>query len=244
MAYSVAKITKVESWITASEYADDGTLDIDVTTCMTNGTVAEECDEWKEGILVCKVEIDQPPADILTLKIRFYMQSFMTSGDCEVVPYTDANSVSSTNAVLTTYNTAGAWYEHILSAALIAELADIGGKCYLRLTQPGTAKNRLGEVEIDMTYTTYEINGITKDFNGDALGSCEVSAFKSLGSGVYSYAGTTISNVTTGDYTIGTLGSGTYKVIAHKTGSPAVFDVTDFLTATATPSTTTTTTTV
>lgn len=150
MAYGVTGISKVETWTTTSEWTDDIALDIDVTTCMTNGTLAESCDEWKEGTLCCKVELDIDPATIQSLSIRFYLNDFMASGDNAVVPYTDSNSVSSTNANTQTYDTKGVWVEHVLSAALIAELGDVGGKCYLRLTSPGGAKSKIGEVNIDV----------------------------------------------------------------------------------------------
>ncbi len=99
MAYGTTGIYAVETWSAASEYADDGSLDIDVTTCMLNGTNGEDCDEWKEGTLNGKVILDIDPAALLTLKVRFYFNGSMAAGDNDLVPYTDANSVSSTNKV-------------------------------------------------------------------------------------------------------------------------------------------------
>ena len=234
MAYSVDKITKVETWSAASEFADDGSLDVDVSTCMVNGVTGTSCDEWKEGILNCKVEINQSPSTITALSIRFFLQSIMTGGNNSVVPYTDTNSVSGTNANEQSYNTGevGTWVEHVLSAALIAELGDVGGKTYLRLASEDTAKSKISEVQIDMTYTTYEVTGISLDADLNALGSCEVSVYKSEGSGVYTYAGTTTSNATTGVWTIGGLDPGSYFAMTRKADTPNVFDCTDLITAT------------
>lgn len=225
MAYGLTGITAVESWTAASEYADDIALDVDVTSCMTNGTTGEDCDEWKEGTLNCRVEIGYGPASILTLSVRFYMNSFMTAGDNELLPYTDANSVSSTNAVNLTYGTAGQWYEHDCSAAFIAELGDLGGYCAVRLASPDISKPKLGEVQIDITIYTLTLAGITQDYDKSALVSCEYSVFVRNGMApetwVLSTSGT--SNGSTGAYTE-ELGIGTYRVVAVKDVEPQVMN--------------------
>jgi len=152
MAYSVDDISAVESWTAASYTADDGTLDVDVTTCMTNGTIGESCDEWKQGVMSGRVEINVDPATIDTFSIRFYQNDSMASGDMSCLPYIDADSVSTTNENIQTYDTNGVWVEHVLSAAFIAELADQGGgTCAVRLSSSdGAAKPKLGEVETDI----------------------------------------------------------------------------------------------
>jgi hypothetical protein len=182
MAFGVAGIESVIAWTAASEYADDNVEDADSTTCMLNGTLGQDCDEWKEGTLNGKVIIDHDPASILTLSVRFYLNSIMTAGDNDLVPYTDINSVSSTNKVTGDYSSAGVWVEHACSAAFIAELGDIGGgKCAVRLASPGGAKSKIGEVNIDITVQTYELAGITRDVDDAVLISCEYNIYKRTG---------------------------------------------------------------
>lgn len=227
MAYSVAKIALIEAWTSVSEFTDDLAFDVDNTTCMTNGTTGEDCDELKEGELNLRIVIDVPPDDINSLSIRFYLNGVMTAGNNSVVPYTDANSVSGTNANEQDYSTAGQWINHVLSGALLAELGNVNGQSVLRFTSEGGAKSKIGEVNIDMDYDTYKVEGITKDNSGSVLGSCTVSLFKNDGSGVFSYIDTQVSNVSTGVYSFTGLGSGTYMVYAWKADAPDVFDATD-----------------
>ena len=231
MAYSVDKISNVSSYALTSEFADDGAFDVDITTCMTNGTDDENCDEIKEGTTCLKVEIAIDPATITALNIRFYVDEAKTTGNNTVVPYTDANSVSSTNGNEQAYDTNSAWVVHELTEALIAELGDVGGKCYLRLVSEGSAKTKIGEVEIEATYTTYKVEGITKDNDGNALGSCVCSIFKDETGGVYTYIDTQESNAVTGAYSFTGLDPGDYMVTAHKADTPDVMDVTDSVTA-------------
>ncbi len=233
MAYSTEHITKVESWIATGYDQDDIALDIDVTACMTNGTLAEECDEWKEGTLNCKVEIDigVPPSTITSLKVRFYFTTIHTEGDNALVPYIDANSVSTINEVIKAYGIgeAGAWVEHICSAEFIAELADIGGKCYVRLGSPDIAKSKLGEVEIDVEWQTYPLSGVTKDKDGTILGSCQVALFRVINEGppkTYKFVKSKTSDAVTGAYSFDVPEGTKYMVSAIKPDGTTVMDVT------------------
>ena len=58
MAYSTAPIIKLETFTTTSYTADDGTFDVDWTTCGTNGTAAESCDEIKQGTLCARIAVE------------------------------------------------------------------------------------------------------------------------------------------------------------------------------------------
>lgn len=79
--------------------------------------------------------------------------------------------------------------------------------------------------------TTYTVSGVTRDVSGNVLGGCTVSLFKSGGSGVYTYVGTSTSDGTTGAYSFTTADNDpAYMVVARLAGSPNVFDVTDHLT--------------
>lgn len=238
MAYSVTGISKVETW-TATDYdADDLALDIDVTNCMTNGTLSEDCDEWKEGTLNVRVEIDLgvPPSAVTMLKVRFYFNAMMTSGRNALLPYIDANSVSYTNEVVKDYTgiEVGTWVEHLPDAAFRAQLGDLGDKFAVRLASgesgvSGGAKTKLGEVEIDITYTTYPLAGITKDKDGVALGSCETNLFKVLTGSPpdYAFGEKQISNAVTGAYSFQVASGKKHFVFAIKDDSPHVFDATD-----------------
>lgn len=234
MTYSTDKITKVESW-TATDYdADDLALDVDVTTCMINATDAEDCDEWKEGVLNCKVEIDVPASSINTLKVRFYFNTVHTAGNNALLPYTGSSSVSNTNEVVQDYTIDGQWIEHECSAEFIAELGDVEGKTYVRLASgengtSGIAKSKLGEVQIDIDYDTYKYEGITKDKNGGVLGGCYVALFKNEGGTppTYTFKAATTSDAVTGAYSFTGHGDFNAMVYSIKLDSPHVFDATD-----------------
>lgn len=236
MGYSTEYVSKVESW-TATDYdQDDLALDVDVTSCMTNGTPSEECDEWKEGVLNVKVEIDigVPPSAITSLKVRFYFTSFMTAGNMALLPYTDLNSVSNINEVVKAYDTPGQWIEHICSPEFIAQLGDVGGKCCVRLASgeggvSGIAKPKLGEVEIDVEYQTYPLSGVTKDKDGTILGSCQVALFRVLSEGppkTYKFVESKTSDAVTGAYSFDVPEGIKYMVSAIKPDGTTVMDVT------------------
>jgi len=75
---------------------------------------------------------------------------------------------------------------------------------------------------------THEISGITKDNSGTALGSCDVYINKFIDDKFY-YVGKTVSDSVTGAYSYSLYDNeSNYVVTARKTGSPNVFDVTDF----------------
>lgn len=229
MAYSIDDIRAVLAMTAASEYGDDIAEDNDVTVCMLNGTTGEDCDEWKEGTLNGRVEIDIPPSAITALSVGFYFNSVMTAGDQELLPYTDANSVSSTNAVLEDYTTPGQWIYHVTDGAFLAELGDLGGYCAVRLAAPAGAKSKIGEVNIDIVYVQEVLSGLTKDNDGVALGSCECACFKVETDGpptTFSFIDAVISHVTTGAYSFD-VWDDIHMVTGHKDGSPNVMDVTD-----------------
>lgn len=225
MAFGVDGIAAVETWTAASYAADDGSLDVDVTVCMLNGTVAEDCDEWKEGTINGKIFIDHAPASILTLKIRFYLNSIMAAGDSSVLPYTDTDSVDNTNEVISAYDSAGQWVEHDLSAALIAQLADLGSQCALRWASNDAAKSKIGEVNIDITVFTFTFAGVTRDKDEAVLGSVEYTIFKRTGMApevwVVNKSGTSNGS---GVYTE-ELATGTYRIVAVKDVEPQVMDI-------------------
>ena len=64
------------AFITTDETADDGTQDATSTTCMTNGTTAEDCDEIKEGTLILKITLDIDPVALITFAIQFFLNGY------------------------------------------------------------------------------------------------------------------------------------------------------------------------
>ena len=93
-----------------------------------------------------------------------------------------------------------------------------------------TATSRYLEVAFVISdATTYEIVGVTKDNDGDALGSCECFLFKDNQDDTLTFMDHTTSHVTTGAYTFSDVGDNDsqYIVYSFKDDTPHVFDVTD-----------------
>jgi hypothetical protein len=90
-------------------------------------------------------------------------------------------------------------------------------------------QNRAAAVALEIeTGVTYEINGVTKDNDGDPLGSCECFCFKDNGDNTLTFIDHTVSNSSTGAYTFTVPDSDSaYLVYSYKDDSPHVFDVTD-----------------
>lgn len=229
MAYSVEHITKVEAWTATSYDSDDIVLDEDVTACMTNGTPGEDCDEFKEGTINCRVEIDIPPDAVTALKVRFYFNSVMTVGDNALLPHTDIDSVDNTNEVVEDYTTPGQWIEHIVDANFIAQLGDLGNAFAVRLSSGWGAKSKLGEVEIDITFTQPALTGLSLDKDGVALPSCEMAIFETTEASpnTYDYVDSVTSHGTTGAYSFDVWEGRYYFVRGSKDDEPHVFDTTD-----------------
>lgn len=229
MAYGVTDIGKVEAWTAANYSADDGALDLDVSTCMLNGTTSEDCDEWKEGTINGRIVIGIPPSAITALAVRFYLNSIMTGADASLLPYTDANSVSVANEIVESYATAGVWVNHVTDAAFRAELGDLGDKCAVRWASNAGAKSKLGEVNIDIAYTQPSLTGVSKDKDGTVLGNSEMALFKVISQGpptTYEFVAAVMSDGS-GNYSFDVWGGIEYAVYLVKDDSPHVFDVTD-----------------
>ena len=227
MAYTVDGIDKVEAWTAASYAADDGALDADVTACMTNGTTAEDCDEWKEGILNGRIEIDADPASITSLSIRFYLNSIMTAGSNYVLAYTDVNSVTTTGGNNQDYSSAGQWVEHVLSGTFLAQLGDVGGgKTAVRFASNDGAKSKLGEVNIDIAVYSFTLAGITRDKDESALVSCEYMIYKRTGLApeTWTLTATGTSSGSTGAFSE-EVGRATYRIVTLKDQTPQVMDI-------------------
>lgn len=85
------------------------------------------------------------------------------------------------------------------------------------------------EFECPTLVITYKLEGITKDKNGTALGSCLCFLCKDNQDTTCSYIAYVLSNSVTGAYLFSGIADNDaqYFVISWKDGSPNVFDVTD-----------------
>ena len=82
---------------------------------------------------------------------------------------------------------------------------------------------------IDLPATDYQVAGVTRDAAGTPVGSVQVSLFKHMGSGVFQYVGTQVSNATTGAYSFTVYEHpSSFMVYAHLSGSPDTFDCSDW----------------
>lgn len=81
---------------------------------------------------------------------------------------------------------------------------------------------------IDIAATDYVVAGVTHDDAGNPVGGVQVSLFKNMGSGVYQYVATQVSNASTGAYSFTVYEHpAAFMVVANLAGSPNTFDVTD-----------------
>jgi len=235
MAYGVDWISAVKAFNSTNYSSDDIAESAEVTACMTNGVTNVDCDEWKEGTENGRVEIDVDPSVITSLSVRFYLEEAMTGGDQSLLPYTDSNSVSTSNEVTVDYSSTG-WKEHVCDGAFIAEMGDIGGgQCAVRLASNDGAKSKISEVNIDIGIPHDDIIGVTYDHDGDILVSQNVAAYKVLSVDPLVLAGesyaTTVSHGSTGAFTLSVYG-GDWILIAFDAGSPDKMDISERITVT------------
>jgi len=164
VAYSVDDIASCVAWVTSSgRTSDDSSEDFDSTTCSTNGTVGEECDEIKDA-LPLKIGLDLGGGTLLVnSKVQVYVQSIMSAGDFYLLPYSDANSVIGTNEIGPNTASAGAWMEFTLTQNFVDDLAapDGDGFVFVRWASDGTAKLKHGEVEADLLIDLDTLTGVS-----------------------------------------------------------------------------------
>ncbi len=231
MAYSVDDIAEAITYLTSSRTADDGALDFDATTCLTNGTTGEDCDEIK-NTLSSKIAIDvQGGALLVNTKVRVFVNSVMTGGDTYLLPYTDANSVSGTNEIGPETIVAGEWDEFTLSSAFIADLAvaDVNGYQYVRYASDGTAKPKIGEVQADALIDLDVLSGISRDNAGAVEVSCNVFLLRKISGTELVYVSSVVSHGTTGAFSFNVGPGLDYVLLGQKDGTPNIFDITDYV---------------
>jgi len=146
--------------ITGSETADDQSL-TDITTCLTDDSIAASCYEVKYDSMgpnwnSIRIEIAIPPGDVdtdATMQIRIGVESVMAAGKLTIAPYSDANTIDDSNAVISAEMAAGGNFDVDLTSDLIGDCADLGDKFALRIysTTAEAAKIKVGEIDYDLT---------------------------------------------------------------------------------------------
>ncbi len=229
MAYSVDDITLVTDAVhTAGRTNPDTSNPVDVTTCMTNGTLADSCDEWKDADSG-KIHIDVSGGTIDTLSIRLWLNDIMTGGDFYLMPYTSDTAVSGTNEMQDT-GVDDTWHEFVLGSSFIAELNVAGDDTVaIRVASDGTSKLKWGEVQADLVTITATLAGVTRDEAGDVLISCEVTLIKVNSPTDREIVDRQVSDGTTGAYSFTVIPSQDYMILADKDLTPNKFDVTDIV---------------
>lgn len=233
MAYSVDDIESIIAYVTANYSADDGAQDADNTSCMTNGTEAEGCDELKEGTVSLKIVFSQDESDMITpVLVRIYLNEAMTAGDNSLMPYTDSNSVSTTNEDTKAYDSPG-WIDHEDDDGSFRDEmgdGDGSGRGAVRLSSNDGAKSKIGEVNADITIQTAELAAITRDNAGDVLGSVEYMIWKVVSTSpeVWQLKATGTSHASTGAISE-QVGGGDYRISCVKSLAPDVADLTSDL---------------
>ena len=86
-------------------------------------------------------------------------------------------------------------------------------------------------VAVQPVQIIYKLEGITKDKDGNALGSCVCHLVKNPSTGNMTPLQRVVSNATTGAYSFTGIGDNDseYLVIAWKDNTPHVFDCTDWV---------------
>ena len=165
--------------VTGSEEGDDGSVS-DITTCLTDEVTNVSCFEIKWDSMTpswkgIRIEIPIDPADVdtgETMQIRVILESTMAAGKITIAPYTDSNSISNTNAILGPEMAGAGTYDHDLTAALIGDLGDLGGKFALRLysTEAEATKPKVAEIDYDITESSGDATGepTGAEISGDA----------------------------------------------------------------------------
>jgi hypothetical protein len=175
--------TKVEEVdVTGSDTADDGTL-FDRTGCFTDGSNATSCLEIKilQG---AKMEIPIAPGAIdqgETMDVRIGVESIMSAGTLDLIPYTDSNSVDDTDAVTSASIGAGGDFDVSLTGAFVDALGDVGGKSYIRVIPNGSgAKIKTAELSFDISEETFAVSPLPvfKDDGGTVINGGEYQIFK------------------------------------------------------------------
>jgi hypothetical protein len=234
MAFGSAAIQTVDVVALTARDSDDGAL-TDKTGCFTDGDTETNCEELTPGTEGLRVHFDVPASVITSLTMRFWDDGAMDGGDWSCMPYTDANSVSTTNEVVEAL-VVNANTDFVCDAAFLADLGDAGdGNFAVRfaIANGSSAKPKASEVEYELVFDTTAVNGFTFDVDGDPLGSIVVQAFRVITASPLELAcdpyDIDTSNAVTGAYTLNLFASD-WVLIAFDAGSPDKMDISERIT--------------
>ena len=235
MAYENAQIAKVERVILSNRSADDGAL-TDKTGCFTDLDTETSCEELTAGTEGLRVQFNIPISAVTAMTIRFWDDGAMDEGIMSVIPYSDTNSVNTTNEIESVL-IVGEETDFILDANFMGDCGDGDGEGNFAIrivaANGSSPKPKASEVEYEMTWNTTEVTGFTMDDAGDPLGNTVVQAYKVVSTGplVISDApfDSDTSNAVTGAYALN-LYTADWILIGFVAGSPDKMDITERIT--------------
>jgi len=234
MAFGTFAIDTVEVVTLTNRSSDDGAL-IDKTGCFTDGDTETSCEELTPDTEGLRVHFSVPKSVVTSLTMRFWDDGAMDGGDWSCMPYTDANSVSTTNEVVEAL-VINANTDFVLDAAFMADLGDAGGGNFavrFAIANGSSAKPKASEVEYELVFDTTAVTGFTFDDDGVALGSIVVQAYRVLTASPLELAcdpyDTDTSNAVTGAYTLNLFASD-WVLIAFDAGTPDKMDISERIT--------------
>jgi len=234
MAFGTYAIQTVDVVELTARDSDDGAL-TDRTGCFTDGDTETSCEELTAGTEGLRVHFSVPASVISTLTVRFWDDGAMDGGDWACMPYTDANSVSTTNEIVEAL-VVNANTDFVLDAAFIADLGDAGdGNFAIRfaIADSSIAKPKASEVEYELLFDTTAVNGFTFDVDGNPLGSMVVQAFRVLATSPLELScdpfDTDTSHAVTGAYTLNLFASD-WVLISFDAGAPDKMDISERIT--------------
>ena len=235
MAFVSTNLSLVEVVTLTNRSSDDGALD-DKTGCFTDGDTETSCQELAVGTEGLRCQFNIPASVVASLTMRFWDDGAMDGGNWSCMPYTDANSVSTTNEIVTALVVNGSC-DHVLDAAFMADLGDADGSgnfaVRFAIANGSSAKPKASEVQYEIVYDTTAVTGFTFDDDGVALGSILVQAYRVITASPLELAcdpfDTDTSNAVTGAYTLNLFG-GDWVLIAFDAGTPDKMDISERIT--------------
>jgi hypothetical protein len=235
MAFESTQLKLVEVVALTARDSDDGAL-TDKTGCFTDGDTETNCEELNPGTEGLRVQFGIPKSVVASLTMKFWDDGAMDGGDWACIPYTDVNSVSTTNEIVSAL-VINADTDFVLDAAFMDDLGDADGSgnfaVRFAIADASSAKPKASEVQYEIVYDTTAVNGFTFDVDGDPLGSIVVQAFRVLNSSPLELEcepfDTDTSNAVTGAYTLNLYASD-WVLIGFDAGTPDKMDISERIT--------------
>jgi hypothetical protein len=235
MAFVSTNISRVDVVALTARDSDDGAL-TDKTGCFTDGDTEKNCEELTAGSEGLRVQFNIPISVVISITMKFWDQGAMDTGDWACMPYTDANSVSTTNEIVEAL-VDDADTDFVLDSAFMDDLGDADGSgnfaVRFAIAAASIAKPKASEVQYEIVYDTTAVNGFTFDVDGDPLGSIVVQAFRVTTASPLELEcepfDMDTSNAVTGAYTLNLFASD-WVLIAFDAGTPDKMDISERIT--------------